>query len=231
MVANALSCTYVFLNIMNTRFLGFEYVKELYANDSDFFETYKACRHSAFDNFYMMDGYLFKENRLCVLASSFGELLVRETYKGGLIGHFGVAKTLDILYGYFYWLEMKRDVQRIYEQCVACRKTKSRVQPYELYTPLPVPIELWVDISMDFVLGLPRLKKGRDSIFIVIDRFSKMTYFIASHGVDQPTNTNDPLHVLNEPITRSKVKALKEALNRLVDANLVITQPIIKIKI
>jgi hypothetical protein len=58
-----------------------------------------------------------------------------------------------------------------------------------------------------------------------------MTYFIASHGVDQPTNTNDPLHVLNEPITRSKVKALKEALNRLVDANLVITQPIIKIKI
>jgi len=231
MVANALSCTYVFLNTMNTRFLGFEYVKELYANDSDFFETYKACRHSAFDNFYMMDGYLFKENRLCVLASSFSELLVRETYKGGLIGHFRVAKTLDVLYGYFYWPEMKRDVQRIYEQCVACRKTKSRVQPYGLYTPLPVPIELWIDISMDFVLGLPRLKKGRDFIFVVIDRFSKMTYFIASYGVDQPTNTNDPLHVLNEPITRSKVKALKEALNRLVDANLVITQPIIKIKI
>jgi len=35
--------------------------------------------------------------------------------------------------------------------------------------------------------------------------------------VDQPTNTNKYLlHVLNESITRSKIKALKEALNRLV---------------
>jgi hypothetical protein len=35
--------------------------------------------------------------------------------------------------------------------------------------------------------------------------------------VDQPTNTNKYLlHVLNEPITRSKIKVLKEALNRLV---------------
>jgi len=33
--------------------------------------------------------------------------------------------------------------------------------------------------------------------------------------VDQPTNTNTYLlHVLNGPITRSKIKALKEALNR-----------------
>jgi len=35
--------------------------------------------------------------------------------------------------------------------------------------------------------------------------------------VDQPTNTNKYLlHVLNGSITRSKIKALKEALNRLV---------------
>ena len=70
MVANALSCTYVFLNIMNTRFLGFEYVKELYANDSDFVKIYNACGHLAFGKFYLMDGYLFKETRLCVPASS-----------------------------------------------------------------------------------------------------------------------------------------------------------------
>jgi hypothetical protein len=32
--------------------------------------------------------------------------------------------------------------------------------------------------------------------------------------MDQPTNPNKyPLHVLNEPITRSKTKAFKEALN------------------
>jgi len=141
-------------------------VKELYDNDSEFAKIYNACGHSTFGKFYLMDGYLFKENRLCVPASSLREFLVREAHGGGLMGHFGVAKTSDVLHEHLYWPKMKRDVQQICEQCIACRKAKSRVQPHGLYTPLPVPTEPWVDISMEFVLGLPRSKKGRDFIFV-----------------------------------------------------------------
>jgi len=56
-------------------------------------------------------------------------------------------------------------------------KEKSRVQTHGLYTLLPIPSMAWVDIFMDFVLWFPRTRKGRDSIFMAVDRFSKIIIY------------------------------------------------------
>jgi hypothetical protein len=106
----------------------------------------------------------------------------------GLKGHFGVRKTLDVLHEHFFWPKMKHDVERVCARCITCRQAKSRVLPHGLYTPLPVPRAPWVDISIDFVLGLPRSRKGRDSIFVLVDRFSKMAHFISCHKTDDATH-------------------------------------------
>ena len=44
--------------------------------------------------------------------------------------------------------------------------------------PLPIPVWKWEDISMDFVVGLPRTAKGYDSIWVIMDILTKSAHFL-----------------------------------------------------
>ncbi|XP_044489106.1 uncharacterized protein LOC123213696 [Mangifera indica] len=121
-VADALSRWYALLTSLQTKLLGFDLLKDLYTNDSDFGQVWNACAKCAFGDFYRHEGFLFRRDKLCVPICSIRELLVRETHRGGLIGHFGVQKTLDILCDYFYWPNMKHDVQSVYDKSLHVSK-------------------------------------------------------------------------------------------------------------
>jgi len=92
-VADALSRRYAFLNLLGSQFLGFDHIKDLYHDDLDFSLIYQECTKGGHKGFVIQDDFLFKGKRLCVPKSSIRLSLVREAHEGGLMGHFGVAKT------------------------------------------------------------------------------------------------------------------------------------------
>ncbi|KAL4291314.1 hypothetical protein GQ457_14G026720 [Hibiscus cannabinus] len=96
-IVDALSRRYLLLNYLDSHLIGFAYIRELYGNDPvrkdvlDVLTSFNACEKCAVGKFYRHDGYLFKENRICIPQGSMSEILLREAHEGGLMGHFGVT--------------------------------------------------------------------------------------------------------------------------------------------
>ncbi|GJW02979.1 RNA-directed DNA polymerase [Tanacetum coccineum] len=177
-IANALSLRHSLITTMQIRVQGFDSFRRLYCDDPDFREIWSKCDNGPFQQFSKLDGYLFKGARLCIPLCSLREAIVLEGHAGGLAGHFGRDKTLALHHEQFYWPKIERDVNRLLERCRTCCIAKTHSSNAGLYTPLSVPVAPWEDVSFDFVLGFPRTQRAKDSIMVVVDRFSKMAHFV-----------------------------------------------------
>nr|GEY27436.1 transposon Ty3-I Gag-Pol polyprotein [Tanacetum cinerariifolium] len=105
--------------------------------------------------------------------------------------HLGLEKTVQILRTHFFWPKMHRDVEHFIKRCLPCHRAKSQSSLHGLYMPLPVPVAPWEDVSLDFITGLLRTQRQKDSVMVVVDRFSKMSHFVACH------TTNDAVQIAN----------------------------------
>jgi hypothetical protein len=119
------------------------------------------------------------------------ENLLKEKHSGGLVEHFGHEKTFSKLNGSCFWPGMRIDVKKFVVRCRICQHTKGKRKNTGLYQPLPIPERPWDVVRLDFILGLPRTKRAYDSIFVVVDRFSKMAHFIPCQ------KTSDTTHIVN----------------------------------
>jgi hypothetical protein len=97
-IAYALSRRYTMLSQLSHKIFSLETIKGLYATDLDFKDAFENCRKGrTWQKFLLREGLLYRANKLCVPASSIRLLLLHEVHGGGLLGHFGVKKTEDML--------------------------------------------------------------------------------------------------------------------------------------
>ena len=190
-VADALSRRVHTLQISQATITGFDQLPLLYADCPDFQEIWRSAIQSTLtsDEYREDSGYLFFHSRLCIPAGSTREFLIWELHGGGLAGHFGITKTLRAVEDRYYWPRLRRDVRRLVGRCSTCTIGKLTKQTSGPYLPLSIPNSPWQDISLDFVLGLPRTRRQHDSILVVIDRFSKMAHFIACSKTTDASHT------------------------------------------
>ncbi|GJR58347.1 retrotransposon protein, putative, ty3-gypsy subclass [Tanacetum coccineum] len=79
----------------------------------------------------------------------------------------------------FWWNGMKHDVARFVANCLTYQQVKNKHQRASgLLQPLDIPTWKWDQISMDFIIGLPRTFKKNDAIWVVVDRLTKSAYFL-----------------------------------------------------
>jgi hypothetical protein len=63
--------------------------------------------------------------------------------------------------------------------CDTCQRVKVEHQRLaKLWKPLKIPKWKWEEIGIDFIVGLPCTQVGYDSIWVIMDWFTKVAHFI-----------------------------------------------------
>lgn len=125
-------------------------------------------------HYQFKDGLLFFKGRLVIPSDShLRHKLMFEFHSTAIGGYAGVARTYHRLASNFFWRQMRRDVQSFVATCQTCQQMKdTHLHPAGLLQPLPIPDQVFEDITMDFVTCLPGSRR-KMTIMIVIDHLTK----------------------------------------------------------
>ena len=105
--------------------------------------------------------------------------IMRELHCSPYCGHTGIHRTQSLISRYFYWPNMHEDITEYVKGCIVCQRNKSvSGVPAGKLQPLPVPSDIWKDVSMDFIGPMPMTARHHDYVLVVVDRLSKMAHFL-----------------------------------------------------
>ena len=110
---------------------------------------------------------------------SIRDTILREAHESAYSIHPGSTKMYQDIKERFWWVGLKQDVATYVALCDTCQRVKAEHQrPAGLLQPLKIPEWKWEEVGMDFITGLPRTQRGFDSIWVIVDRLTKVAHFI-----------------------------------------------------
>ena len=102
-----------------------------------------------------------------------------ECHNSASAGHPRIRKTYAHVRQHFIWFGLHRD---LHDNVLQCRKYQVnnaiRLKAGGLLQPLEIPNGKWESILVDFIVGLPTINCGHDSIWGIIDCLAKMCWFV-----------------------------------------------------
>nr|GEV63457.1 retrotransposon protein, putative, Ty3-gypsy subclass [Tanacetum cinerariifolium] len=127
------------------------------------------------------DGSLHYMDRIWVpLVGGVRTKIMDEAHKMRYFVHPKADKMCYDLRDMYWWSGMKKEIVIYVSKCLTCAKVKAEHQrPSGLLQQPEIPEWKWEKISMDFITKLPRSSSGHDAIWVIVDRLTKSTHFLA----------------------------------------------------
>nr|GFA48325.1 putative reverse transcriptase domain-containing protein [Tanacetum cinerariifolium] len=117
-------------------------------------------------------------------------VIMHESYKSKYSVHPGSDKMYQDMKKLYWWPNMKADIATYVSKCLTCSKVKAEHQrPPGLLVQPKIPEWKLDNITMDFVMKLPKSSQGYNTIWVIIDRLTKSAIFT-------PIRETDPMDKL-----------------------------------
>ncbi|GKE37197.1 putative reverse transcriptase domain-containing protein [Tanacetum coccineum] len=133
-----------------------------------------------------MDGTLCLNGRSWL--PCYGDLrtvIMHESHKSKYSIYTGSDKMYQDMKKLYWWPNMKADISTYVSKCLTCAKVKAEHQrPSGLLVQPEIPQLKWDNITMDFIMKLPKSSQGYDTICVIVDRLTKSAIFIPMRETD-----------------------------------------------
>ncbi|GKE10604.1 putative reverse transcriptase domain-containing protein [Tanacetum coccineum] len=104
-------------------------------------------------------------------------LIMHESHKSKYSVHPGSNKKYQEMKQLYWWPNMKADITTYVSKCLTCLKVKAEYQkPPGLLVQPEIPQWKWENITMDFFTKLPKTSNGYDTIWVIVDRLTKVVF-------------------------------------------------------